>query len=87
MCRPYDDTIYTHDEAARIIDIFEEILEEHDIKIPSPEDDEREEDNMAGLYGSTYGEVLDKIEERIICILAKHSQETKICSYVFSGNY
>ena len=46
--------IFTHDEAMQILELFEDVLEEHDITIPSPEDDDREEDNTARLYGSVY---------------------------------
>lgn len=35
-------TIYTHDEAALIIEKFEDVLSQYDIHIPSPEDDERD---------------------------------------------
>lgn len=45
--------IFTRDEAMQIIELFEDILSEYNIKVPSPEDDEREPDNDAGLYGST----------------------------------
>ena len=44
--------IYTRDEAGLIVEKFEDILSQYDIRIPSSEDDEREEDNMVGLYGS-----------------------------------
>lgn len=50
-------TIYTHDEAMLIVEMFEDILSEYNIHIPSPEDDEREPDNMVGLYGYTYSDV------------------------------
>ena len=57
--------IYTRSEAADIIDLFEDVLAEYNIHVPSPEDDEREEDNMVGLYGSTYYGLLDSVEEAI----------------------
>lgn len=57
------DYIPQHDnrnrETARaILDVFEELLEEHKIIIP---DDDRPEDNDTPLYGCTYGDLLDKI--------------------------
>lgn len=64
-----ENKIYTHDEAARIVDIFEKVLEDNNICVPSPEDDERGEDNMVGLYGTVYGELLDEVEDRLIDIL------------------
>ena len=42
--------IYTHDEAMRIVEIFENKLCEYDIKIPSPEDDERDPVNDANKH-------------------------------------
>lgn len=49
-----DNAIFTHDEAARIVELFEDVLDEHGIKVPSPEDDERDPDNEAKLYGSVF---------------------------------
>lgn len=80
-------TIYTHDEAARIIELFEDILSEHDIHIPSPEDDEREPDNMVGLYGSTYSDLLDAVEESLINIVNLCKQGYEIVENEFSGKY
>lgn len=79
--------IYTHDEAAKIIELFEDILTENDIHIPSPEDDERDENNMVGLYGSTYSDLLDEIEEILIRILDKKGMGEEVVPYEFSGNY
>lgn len=79
--------IYTHDEAARIIDLFENVLSQYNIVIPSPEDDERDADDMIGLYGSTYSNLLDEIEELLLSILSKTCTQTEIIPYYFSGNY
>ena len=46
--------IFTRDEALQIVEMFEYVLDFYNIKIPSPEDDEREPDDNIGLYGSTY---------------------------------
>ena len=81
-----DNAVYTHDEAVRIVDLFENILDAHGIKIPSPEDDERESDNEAKLYGSVYWGLLDDVEESIIELLQKHERGAKIVKYVFSGS-
>ena len=35
--------VYTHDIAARIVENFESVLDEQDITLTSPEDDEKEE--------------------------------------------
>lgn len=78
--------IYTRDEAAKIIEMFESILAEHDVRIPSPEDDEREEDNMIGLYGSTYYDLLDDVENTLIDLLKRTEQERCVIPLRFSGN-
>lgn len=79
------DTIFTHDEAALIVEMFEDILAEYNIHIPSPEDDEREPDNMVGLYGSTYSDLLDAVEDSICDILERHTIDTEVVVGEFSG--
>ena len=49
VCKPQSGTIYTHDEAMLIVEMFEDVLDTYNIKVPSPEDDERELDNEAKL--------------------------------------
>lgn len=77
--------IYTHDEAMLIVEIFEDVLSKYNISVPSNEDDEREEDNMIGLYGSTYSDLLDSVEEKICSILARCRRGEKIIENEFSG--
>lgn len=78
-------SIYTHDEAAKIVEFFEDILCRYKIKVPSPEDDEREPDNEAALYGSVYSELMDNIENNLIDLLDKHDNTSKIINGEFSG--
>lgn len=78
--------IFTRDEAMQIIELFEDILSEYNIKVPSPEDDEREPDNDAGLYGSTYGNLLDSVEGRLIGLLDMHKPDVEVITDVFSGS-
>ena len=80
-------TIYTHDEAARIIDMFEEILTQHNIRVPSPEDAERDPDNMVGLYGSTYADLLDDIEALLIELIDEAARGCNVIEREFSGEY
>ena len=54
-------------KAMEIVDIFEDFLDEHYITIPSPEDDEREPDNSARLYGSVYWNLVEDVEESLRC--------------------
>ena len=77
--------IYTHDEAMLIVEMFEDVLSKYSISIPSDEDDEREEDNMVGLYGSTYSDLFDSVEENICSILARCKRGEKIIENEFSG--
>lgn len=83
-----DGKIYTRDIAAAITEIFEDVLSRYSIHVPSPEDDDREEDNMVGLYGSTYSEILDSTEAEIVQTL-EHAgvSEEKYVTDEFSGNY
>ena len=66
VCKPQSGTIYTRDEAMLIVEMFEDVLDTYNIKVPSPEDDEREPDNEAKLYGSVYSDLLDNVEESLI---------------------
>lgn len=77
--------IYTHDEAMIIVEMFEDVLSKYNISVPSNEDDEREEDNMIGLYGSTYSDLLDSVEENICSLLARCRRGEKIIENEFSG--
>lgn len=77
--------IYTHDEAMLIVEMFEEVLCANGIKVPSPEDDEREPDNEAALYGSTYSDLLDDVETALVEMLAKHTPSTEVVEGEFSG--
>lgn len=77
--------IYTHDEAMLIVEMFEDVLSAYDISVPSPEDDEREPDNMVGLHGSTYSDLLDSVEDKLIEILDKHKRDCEIVRGEFSG--
>lgn len=77
--------IYTHDEAMLIVEMFEDVLSKYNISIPSDEDDEREEDNMVGLYGSTYSDLFDSVEENICSMLARCKRGEKIIENGFSG--
>lgn len=56
--------IYTHDEALLIVEVFEELLFRYNIRIPSKEDGDRDPVDL-GLYGSTYSNLLDDVENKI----------------------
>ena len=46
-----------------IVDIFEDFLESHNVNI---DNDEREGDNPAIIYGTHYDEIADKVEKVLI---------------------
>lgn len=77
--------IYTHDLATEIVDMFDDMLVAHGIKVPSPEDDDREEDNEAALYGSTYSDLMDNVEALLIEMLDKKAEGAEVISYEYSG--
>lgn len=77
--------IYTHDEAMLIIELFEDVLSGYNIKVPSPEDDERDPDDDIGLYGSTYSDLLDSVEDHLVGLLARYNSTTEIIQDEFSG--
>ena len=82
-----ENTIYTHGEAARIVELFEDVLDEHDIKIPSSEEDEHEPDNETKLYGSVYWNLIDGVEESIINLLQAHKYDTTVIKYKYSDRF
>lgn len=77
--------IYTHDEASIIVEFFEDILVDNGIKLPSPEDDDRDSENDAALYGSVYDNLLTQVEERLISLLERCIPNTIIVPDEFSG--
>lgn len=77
--------IFTRDEALKIVELFENVLCAYDIKVPSPEDYERDSDDDVGLYGSTYSDLLDNVEDRLIRMLEKHEQDIEVVTDEFSG--
>lgn len=82
-----NNVIYTRDEAARIVEMFEDILVENGVSIPSPEDDDREPDDDLGLYGSVYSDLLDEVESMLIGLLARRDTGSHVISGEFSGKY
>lgn len=78
--------IYTRDEAVALLELFEDVLERYEIKVPSPEDAERAADNGAPLYGSVYLDLLDDVEEHIAQLLSRHKRGVVVIQDEFSGN-
>lgn len=63
--------IYTHNISADIVELFDALLDNFNITIPSPEDKEKDPDNCARLYGSVYYDLLDSVEYIIIDAVEK----------------
>lgn len=63
--------VYIMNETADILDMFDDMLVDNGIKVPSPEDDEREEDNEAALYGSVYWTLFERLENALLDIVEK----------------
>ena len=78
-----DNFIYTHNIAADILDIFDEFLCEREIVVPSVNDNQRDPDNTAALYGTEYGELLNDVENYIIQMLKGKCKGMDIMPYVF----
>lgn len=80
--------IYTRDEAARIVELFEVVLDKYGITIPSPDDDQRESDNDVALYGTTYWDLVDDVESALIKVLGRQGGSLEdVVSYEFSGRF
>lgn len=80
--------IYTHDEAARLVEYFEEILIQRGLCVSNPEDDdERDPHDTTGLFGSAYDNLLNDVEKALIELLNKSGSDAEVISYVFSGDY
>lgn len=81
--------IYTHDEAAKILDRIDDILVRYGVRVPSPEDEDGDRGEYEdGLYGSTYDELLAIIEERIKAIVkAARNENCVVIPDKFSGDY
>ena len=78
MAFPAMGPIYILQETANILEMFDDLLVENGIKIPSPEDDEREESNAAALYGTVYSDLFDEIEYILTTIVEEAKAGTEI---------
>jgi hypothetical protein len=63
--------IYIRNETANILEIFDNVLVENGIIVPSSEDDDRGEDNEAALYGSVYWTLFERLENALFDIVKK----------------
>ena len=79
--------IYTHSIAADIVELFEDVLSRYDISVPSPEDDDRDPEDMIGLYGSTYYDLLDTVESMLADILKQHDPSDQIIMDEYGDEY
>jgi len=73
--------VWSRNYAGEICELFEEeIFIKNDICVPSPEDDERDEDDMIGLYGSTWYDFIDMVEDDLVdgCEYENPEEEIKV---------
>lgn len=86
------DLLHTRDIAASILEQFEDLLDDKNIKIPCDDMDEESdrdaEENEAAIYGTAYGRLLDSVEADIVEAVEtfKSSGARDYVKYVFSGN-
>lgn len=73
---------YSRNIAADIVELFEDVLDEYGITVPSPEDNEKDVGNEARLYGSVYWDLLDKVEGEIIYAVIR-SKRSHLVPYIF----
>ena len=60
-----------HKMAGDIVDKFDDVLVQHEIKVPSEEDDQRDEGDDLGLYGMTYWGLVDEVEDMLRGLVAQ----------------
>ena len=72
--------IYTHNVATDIVEVFENLLDENNITIP--DEDRTGDEGEARLFGATYCNVIDEVEEILIEMLKK-APDAKVVSYVY----
>lgn len=77
-------TIYTRETASAIIDLFEDLLDEHNIKIPNEDRDNVDVNNeeLSPIYGKMYDDLLNDIEHIILADwkLAQKTLKPKLLS-------
>ena len=77
--------IYTQNEAANIVELFEDILDEYNIVVPSEEDDDRGEDNDAKLYGMVYWDLLEAVQSRLVMWTAQVKNGAEVVTDEWEG--
>ena len=78
------DAVFTREEAANIVEAFENVLEDQNITLSSPEDKEKDPDNAARLYGSTYYDLLDAIEEALKAVVKRVKDGSEVIEDQFN---
>lgn len=51
--------------ACEIVDMFDDMLDQKDITVPDEDDDQKDADNSARLYGMTYWTLVDQVQEML----------------------
>lgn len=84
---PPERIIYLMDEAAAIVERFEDVLDRYDVKIPSPDDEFRDDDNDAKLFGSVYGDLLFDVQSLLIDMMSRRTMGYEVRSHEWSGSF
>ncbi len=82
--------VYTHDEASRIIEMFEDLLESNGMKIPSVDDGidcEITDEERAPIYGMEYSELQNEIEELLKLIIWRVQHGYEVITDEFGGTF
>lgn len=76
--------IYTRDISEQIIDLFDSILCQHNILVPSPDDTDEFKNRVVGFHGKTYIDLLDDVEANLINLLKKYETDKCVILNQFS---
>lgn len=83
-------TVYTHDEASRIIVMFEDLLEVNDMKIPSVDDGidyEIDDEERSPIYGTEYSNLQDEIEGLLKLIIWRVQHGYDVVTDEYGGTF
>lgn len=78
--------IYLRSHALAIVELFEQVLDQHNITVPSEEDEQKDADNNARLYGMVYAKLEDDVVN-LLYNLAKMRKDSPMSELVDEYGY
>lgn len=78
--------IYLRSHALAIVELFEQVLDQHNITVPSEEDEQKDADNNARLYGMVYAKLEDDVVN-LLYNLAKMIKDSPMSELVDEYGY